>query len=522
MDTLLRRQNAGEQQFDCWLSDRPACTWGAQGHGLRASSAQSMTSEPDVPLERPGAAELHLEPASPAENIARDALLFTFWGGKWSVEQFHAREVVLNSLPWARSSKQTWLLKDRAAGDNVVASSDTFRLSGLLNGVALDVFLGSSVFVNAEVRGLGMSKDLLSRVQQAVQSSSRAAKAVFAVFSDVGAKPYARVGLGVCDPVPMDAVIRLVEGGSRPCMTEVQRGAAVVNGSLAPASLRDPLRTLSEPELLDEWRRLPQSDLLRAPPGHLIATVSAEQLQWHLAFAAVQRDMLAPHVKPLPHAGAIVFDSSGVVPAEPAAGIAWALDTCAATPELLVLALVASCEEQVESLLRCAVETAAVAGVAVVRVWDTELTFLTGAGAGGAAGGGDATATHAPAAASNHGDAAAATFQSVRLADICARLSTLVLDGLRVVMELEPRDGALPMAGLMHATAASGDSAAKTPEPELPPLAVLRDGDGSAAASDGAIEPCHKPARCGSVPPASAVLTTPISKWVWLQRGTWN
>jgi hypothetical protein len=470
------------------------------------------------------AAELHLEPASAAENVARDALLFTFWGGKWSVEQFHAREVVLNSLPWACLRKQTWLLKDRAAGDNVVASSDTFKLSGLLNGAALDVFLGSSVFVNAEARGLGMSKDLLSRVQQAVQSSTSAAEAVFAVFSDVGAKPYARVGLGVCDPTPTDAVIRLVEVGSRPCATELQDRAAAAAEASTLKSWRGRPRTLSESELLDEWRRLPQSDLLRAPPGHLITVVSAEQLQWHLTFAAVQRDVLAPHVKQPPHAGAIVFGSDGFEPAAPAAGIAWSLDSCAAIPELLVLALVASCEEQAESLLRCAVEAAAFAGVAVVRVWDTELTFMTGAApaVGGAAGHSDAAGgaanTHAPASASNHGVALPVTFRSVQLADICARLSTLVLGDLRVEMERELRDGALPMAGLMHTTAVH--SAAETSEPGLPPLAVLRDGDGSAPASDGAIEPCHKPARCGS--PVRVVSTIPISKWVWLQRGTWN
>lgn len=420
------------------------------------------------------------------------------------MSQFKHREETLNSTKWAQSSKTTWLLRRDDDGE-IIASCDTFDMPAALStGGAtdpIDLFVGSSVFVNEELRGAGIGRVLMEELLKKLKLSTY--PFALAVFSDVGeAGLYKHVGMRALTtekdqksvPVAVDVVAKIFGPPTDDGLSE-----AIMPDSALPSSAPLQAEIVNRDGLLPLWVKLfeKQKERVRliSPSLHLASErrrlwsmLSPEQLEWHLTFLQLENAAF-PDLYP-----SRFLESSGILlwragdeqlqskkDREPQAGICWTVEEGSSW---LILSLSARTrDEAVQLLAECFLE-AARCGLSQVRCWQTLVPLFRD----------DATAT----ATATSADATIDPFSMVSLVAVEAlfedarqRLlaampssssSSSPYSPLDLSVELQPREGALPMVTLIDRR---GDTATAT------------------AADDDAV-------------------ALPIDGWHNLFRGTWN
>jgi GNAT superfamily N-acetyltransferase len=263
--------------------------------------------------------------ATAAQQLERDALTASVWGTGLTTAQFVEREQRLRGHPWARKTMTSWLWREERGA--VLASCESFLDQahvGQQQGTAATI---ASVFTEPTLRGHGHAGNML----RAVVERLRADPLCHAVtlFSVIGTALYQRLGFW---PVPaFDTFF--------------------------------PARPDAPPGV--EWLHAP----LPAPrpwmgDAHTLRLgLSSPRLDWHL-----ERERLYTHAlgrTPLTTHGARVGDDT----------ITWTAYW--KTNELQVLSLDARAPAP---LVHAAAHAAHLAGLPVVRVWETEdLTALPGA-----------------------------------------------------------------------------------------------------------------------------------------------
>jgi GNAT superfamily N-acetyltransferase len=402
-----------------------------------------------------------LRKASRSESEARDATLFTFWGGKWPGSAFQRREEQLNDTAWSRQGKATRLLPNEEG--TVIASCDTFQMETLWSppgnvGIApLDLFLGSSVFVNEKLRGKGIGKILMEQLAEALAYEARPGRPfALAVFSDVGpAGLYKSVGMqvpGKEETPPRDLVVTIGIG----------KGAQDDTAAFTHLGIHDGLLLLDKAALIPIWKEL--SELSKA---HLMTTtlplenkeasllysiLSAEQLEWHLTFRDIEAETFPGQYNPkqLEHCGVCwMEDEKDGGRSRPVAGICWTLEvsehdkdgTKVTATTMLILSIIATTEEQVKRLLKRSFMEAARCGISEIRCWDTRLVL---ADEGGAHGGGVTSSNSTNSKVVGLSELFAAAVDELRKEEKGEEEKES--GGISsITLESKPRDGALPM-----------------------------------------------------------------------------
>jgi GNAT superfamily N-acetyltransferase len=131
---------------------------------------------------------MRLFEASDAEKVARDRLTASAWGRHLTESQFLAREAALRSHAFGRAMR-TWLWRDESGA--VLSSCETFQVPYLRGGRSAHGVLIASVFTEERLRGQGHAVALLEAV---CDQARREGALVAALFSEVGARIYERVG----------------------------------------------------------------------------------------------------------------------------------------------------------------------------------------------------------------------------------------------------------------------------------------------------------------------------------------
>lgn len=257
----------------------------------------------------------HLRLASDVEKRKRDALTWTEWGQRLTVEQFLAREERLRAHPWSVDGMRTWLWTD---GDAVLSSCETFRCVARVGTRAGAAQAVASVFTEPALRGRGAATALLDAVAGVLEREPGHLATV--LFSDVGERQYARCGFGA------------VSGADN----------TWAPSDAAPEGVRWLGAHVDAP-----WPVAAADSLVIAP--------TAAQLDWHAERERFYRRCWDR--PPLRARGAVLGGSS----------LQWAafdkLD------ELVLLWLHAEAAEHVPPLLQAARFVAAQAGLRVVRAW---------------------------------------------------------------------------------------------------------------------------------------------------------
>ena len=256
--------------------------------------------------------------ATPAEQVERDALSVTAWGSGLTVEQFLHREQRLRAHPWAARTLTSWLWRDERGA--VLSSCETFLDEAHVGAQVGTAATIASVFTEAKLRARGHAANML----RAVLERLRADPSCLAVtlFSEIGTNYYHRLGFW---PVP-------------------------AFDTFFPARADAPgVEWLHAP--------LPAPHHAAADEHTLRLTLSSSRLDWHLErerlyTAALGRTPLSTH-------GARVGDST----------LTWTAYW--KTNELQVLSLDVREPEHLAPLLHAASHAAHLAGLPVVRVWET-------------------------------------------------------------------------------------------------------------------------------------------------------
>ncbi|MDX2015704.1 MAG: GNAT family N-acetyltransferase [Myxococcaceae bacterium] len=155
---------------------------------------------------------MRLERASDAEKVARDRLTAAAWGRHLTGDQFLAREAALRAHPFAVEAMDTWLWRDGSGA--VLSSCETFRVPCVRDERRGHGVVIASVFTEPRLRGRGAASAMLEAV--CVEAHAQGAS-VAALFSEVGAALYARVGF-VAQP-SFDVVFPARTDPGRPCVS---------------------------------------------------------------------------------------------------------------------------------------------------------------------------------------------------------------------------------------------------------------------------------------------------------------
>jgi GNAT superfamily N-acetyltransferase len=273
---------------------------------------------------------MELVEASGEQRRARNEVSFSAWGGPLTAEQFVAREERLCAHPWARRTMTSWLLVD---GGAVLASCETYRMDGFVDGERGDVWAVASVFTEERLRRKRYASQLM---QLLVERARRAGALASTLFSDVGPAIYDRVGYR-----------------ARPA-----------EDLLFPPAAGEPAAAVDA--LVHEALALEPLD---ADEGELVVWPTAEQLDWHLERTRTYASMLAR--PPLPSVGARAGDGAAQ----------WSVDW--AHERLLVLLLTARRAHEAEALVQAARRTAYALRLREVRLWAQPWPFVGRADLGG-------------------------------------------------------------------------------------------------------------------------------------------
>lgn len=255
--------------------------------------------------------------ASAPEQRARDALTASTWGSGLTPMQFLEREERLRAHPWAKKTMTSWLWKDDSGA--ILSSSETFldeAKVGTTVGTAATI---ASVFTEPSLRGKGHAGNML----RALIDRHRADPSCLALtlFSEIGTDYYQRLGFW---PVP------------------------------AFDTFFSPRADTPKVEWLES---LPSPHHPSGDGNTLRLTLCSERLDWHLERERIYGAALGR--RPLSHHGASVGDST----------ITWTAYW--KTNELQVLSLDVRDEAHLAALLHAAAHAAHLAGLATVRIWET-------------------------------------------------------------------------------------------------------------------------------------------------------
>ncbi len=267
---------------------------------------------------------MRLMQASPNQLATRDALCFTAWGGRLTVEQFGRREDALRAHRWSRDAMESWLWVDASGG--VLSSCETFRMSSDVGGQGGVTYGVASVFTEAGLRRRGHAEAMVDAVKARLLQHEPRVQALV-LFSEIGPHLYERVGFRA---VPSYDVTYAPRQG------DARKGVNFVR----------------------ELNHFDQSMLmLPARPGTLRVHFSLDQLDWH-------RERERFYAREL---GATPLSSCGATSGR--AAIAWTASF--KSHELHVLFLRGDPRDY-EPLIAAARGVAAAHQLKVVRVWENE------------------------------------------------------------------------------------------------------------------------------------------------------
>ena len=283
--------------------------------------------------------------AAAAELPAIRARWQSLWGDGLSLAQLAAEDAHLASTAFALSGSRRHYVLEAPGEADFVASCEVL-LTPVAAGAAASAapphaWLVAFVFTPAELRGRGYASALITALRRA------AAPAPLALFSDIGAELYNRLGFRATAP------------GNK-AYDLVLPAAAAAAGAAASAAIADiPLR-------FDLSRlQLPAPAL---PPAAAALLLSPARLAW-LCEAEAWRGAQGLLPGPLAARGA-VLRGEGAPLADTNMGVCvWAAD--AARGDLVVLLLRAPSAAGLRALLARAQAVAAGARLQRVRVWDS-------------------------------------------------------------------------------------------------------------------------------------------------------